>query len=184
MSRSDPDRHIIWSNINLDLDDWRDDLKEEYPDYTEDELYREMVETNDSYLDDERVNLNIEVGEPILVIADLGLWNGRHQGYKEIISGNIRDCLYSNNDFSEWYVDKYGDLRCDDIHHDGTNLYLYRAYKESATETQRDNLKWKIYNGTATRADITRITRRLGDEIAKVYGFDIPKQRVSKEIAR
>lgn len=86
MSRSDPDRHIIWSNINLDLDDWRDDLKEEYPDYTDDELYREMVETNSYYLEDERVNLNVEVGEPILVIADLGLWNGRHQGYKEIDS--------------------------------------------------------------------------------------------------
>ena len=179
-----PDRHIIWSNMNLDLDDWRDDLKEQYPDYTEEQLYQEMVETNSDYLDDERINLNIDVCEPILVVADLGLWNGRRMGYKEIDSGNIRDCLYSDTDYTEWYVDKYGDLRCDAVHHDGTNHYLYRAYKESATETQRENLKWKIYCGTATRADITRVTRRLGDEIAAVYGFHIPKQRVSKDIAR
>ena len=44
-----------------------------------------------------------------------------------------------------------------------------------------ENLKDKIYHGKATRADITRLTRRLGDEIAAVYGFDIPKQRVSQE---
>ena len=36
----------------------------------------------------------------------------------------------------------------------------------------------------ATRADITRITRRLGDDIAAVYGFHIPRQKQSKEIAR
>ena len=36
------DRHIIWSNENLDLDDWREDLQEQYPDCSEDELYRIM----------------------------------------------------------------------------------------------------------------------------------------------
>ena len=36
-------------------------------------------------------------------------------------------------------------------------------------------LKEKLYYGTATRADITRITRRLGDEIGKVYGWDFPQ---------
>lgn len=24
-------KHVIWSNLDLDLDDWRDDLLEEYP---------------------------------------------------------------------------------------------------------------------------------------------------------
>lgn len=24
------DRHIVWSNENLDLEDWREDLEEEY----------------------------------------------------------------------------------------------------------------------------------------------------------
>jgi len=44
-----------------------------------------------------------------------------------------------------------------------------------------ENLRDKIYHGKATRADITRLTRRLGDEIAAVYGFDIPKQRTPQE---
>lgn len=53
-----------------------------------------------------------------------------------------------------------------------------------ATENQIENLKHKLYEGRAARADITRITKRLGDEIAAVYGFNIPKQRMSKEQAR
>ena len=87
-------------------------------------------------------------------------------------------------DMCEWYVDKYGDLRADAVHHDGTNHYLYRVYKDTATDSQIENLKSKIYDGKATRADITRVTRRLGDEIAAVYGFNIPRQKKNIERAR
>lgn len=87
----------------------------------------------------------------------------------------------ADTDYTEWYVDQYGDLRADATHHDGTNHYLYRVFKDGVSETQMENLRDKIYHGKATRADITRLTRRLGDEIAAVYGFDIPKQRVSQE---
>ena len=169
-------RHIIWSD-DLDYDDWKEDLEEQYPELSDDERFEMMYEINNGYLDDERCNLNIQLSRPILVVGDLGLWNGRRMGYKEIESGNIRDCLYSNTDYSTWYVDKNGDFRCEAVHHDGTNHYLYRTYKDGVSETQIDNLKEKLYCGTATRKDITRITRRLGDEIANVYGFPIPRQR-------
>lgn len=165
------DRHIIWSDISLDLDDWRESLEELYPGYSDDELYDIMVKSNAENLYDERVNLNIQLSQPIIVIGDLGRWNGRVSGYKMIDSGNIKDCLYSDTDYTEWYVDKYGDLRADAVHHDGTNHYLYRVFKDGVTDTQIENLQDKIYNGKATRADITRVTKRLGDEIAEVYGF-------------
>lgn len=96
---------------------------------------------------------------------------------KEIESGNIRDCLYSQYDFTTWYVDKDGDLRCDDVHHDGTNHYLYRVYKNSATQEEREDLKDKIYMGIATAKDIAHITDHLGDEIGKVYGWVFPQKR-------
>ena len=176
-SQEQNDRHIIWSYLNLDLDDWRESLEELYPDYPEDELYDIMVKSNAENLYDERVNLDIQLSQPIIVIGDLGRWNGRVMGYKDIPSGNIRDCLYADTDYTEWYVDKYGDLRADATHHDGTNHYLYRVFKDGVSETQIDNLKEKLNRGTATRTDIVRITRRLGDEIAKVHGFPIPRQR-------
>ena len=168
--------HLIWSNYNLDYEDWRNDLEAEYPELSEDERYYKMLEINRDYLDDERMNLNIQLSEPILVIADLGLWTGRHSGYKQIISGNIRDCLYSEYDYTTWYVDKDGDFRCDDVHHDGTNHYLYRVFKDSATVEQREDLLDKIYRGIATQMDIDRVTRRLGDEIGKVYGWEFPRR--------
>ena len=177
-------KHLIWSDYDLDYEDWREFLEDEYPELTEDERMSLMYEINGDHLDDERVNLNIQLDQPILIIADLGLWTGRHMGYKEIASGNIRDCLYADADYTTWYVDKLGDLRCDAIHHDGTNHYLYRTYKPGVRESQIDLLKVKLYYGTATRADITRITRRLGDEIGKVYGWDFPqrgRQAVSVE---
>lgn len=86
--------------------------------------------------------------------------------------------------YATWYIDKNGDFRCDATHHDGINHYLYRTYKDGVTESQKDRLKEKIYEGTATRADITLITKRLCDEIAKVYGFDIPKEKKNKNYER
>ncbi len=177
-------KRVIWGDIDLELDDWRESLEELYPNYPENELYNIMCKTNAENLYDERSNLNIQLSRPILVIADLGLWNGRKSGYKEIESGNIADCLYSDTDYNEWYIDKNGDLRGTAVHHDGTNRYLYRTYKDNVTETQIENLKEKLYEGTATRNDITRITRRLGDDIAKVYGFEIPKQKARTNDAR
>ena len=178
------EKHIIWSNYNLDYEDWRVDLEAEYPDMSEEERIALMYEINSNYLDDERTNLSIQLSQPILMIADIGRWDGRYSGYGEIKSGKISDCLYSELDYATWYVDKLGDLRCDAIHHDGINHYLYRVYKPGVRESQIDLLKEKLYEGKATRADITRITRRLGDEIAKVYGFSMPKQRQTAEISR
>lgn len=177
------DRHIIWTDY-LDYDDWKKDLEEQYPELSEDERVSLMYELNGDYLDDERCNLDIQLSRPILVVGDLGLWNGRRMGYKEIESGNIRDCLYSDIDYATWFVDKNGDFRCEAVHHDGTNHYLYRTYKDGVSEMQIDNLKEKLYRGTAIRADITRITRRLGDEIANVYGFPIPHRRQAVALER
>lgn len=178
------EKHLIWSNYDLDYEDWRADLEAEYPDLSEDERIALMYEINNDYLDDKRLNLNIQLPTKILVIADIGRWDGRYSGYAEIKSGNIRDCLYSEMDYCTWYVDRLGDLRCDAVHHDGTNFYLYRAYKEDARDSQIDLLKEKLYCGKATRADIIRVTRRLGDEIAQVYGFSVPHQRQAVSLER
>ncbi len=171
-------KHIIWSNMDLDLDDWQDyfqdlqeDFPEDYSDMSDSQKYQMMLEMNDEYLNDERLNLDIDLGETILVIGDIGRWDGRVMGYKLIESGNIKDCLYSDDDYVEWYVDGYSNLRATGVHHDGTNCYLYRVFKHEISDEQKENLLDKIYRGKATMRDITRKTRRLGDEISKVYGW-------------
>ena len=169
--------HLIWSNYDLDLEDWRESLEELYPHYSEDELYEQMYDSNAANLDDERCHLDIQLSSPILVIGDLGLWYGRRTGYKEIDSGNIRDCLYSDTDYTTWYVDKDGEFRCDATHHDGTNHYRYRTYRDGVTDEQIEDLKEKLYCGEATEKDIEKVTRRLGDEIGAVYGWEFPGEK-------
>ena len=44
------EKHIIWSNDNLDYEDWRDDLEADYPDLPESERIALMYELNDCYL--------------------------------------------------------------------------------------------------------------------------------------
>ena len=51
----------------------------------------------------------------------------------------------------------------------------------SKRDSQIERLQDKIYMGKATRADITRVTKRLGDEIGRVYGWDFPKSRTTVE---
>lgn len=167
-------KHMIWTNnlYYIDEDEWFSYLREMHPDASDDELYLIMCYDNYDYLDDERTNLSIYVPEGIIAIGDLGLWSGRVTGYKEV-GNRISDCLYDDSDYVTWYVDDRGDLAGEGVHHDGTNHYIYRAWKESTTDAQKDALLDKIYRNKATRRDITRYTRSLGKDVAAVYGWKI-----------
>mgnify|MGYP001636676278 FL=1 len=170
------EKFVVWSNLDLDLDDWRADLEDEYPGLNDDELIEKMNDINDSYIDDERANLDIVTGTETIAIADIGRWDGRYMGYSEIKSGKISDCLYSPHDYSEWYVDADKEFRCTDVHHDGRNHILYRKYKETATEDEIEHLKDLIYDGKVTQKDIDAVTEPLGETVMQVYGwtFDSP----------
>lgn len=179
-------KHTIWQNIDLNYEDWRADLEEYYPDedgYDEDDRQEFMYERNNDYLDDERMNLDVDISAGIIAIADLGLWYGRRVGYKEM-GHNISDCLYSECDYAEWYVDERGDFRFTGHHHDGTNCVVYRAWKDGITDEQKEVFEMKCYEGKVTPQDITRYTRRLGDDIARVYGWEIRPKGGKHRIAR
>ena len=181
-----PEKHMIWSNINLDLKDW-EGLREEHPEYTEEQLTEEMYEVNNDYLSDERYNLKIQCGNDIIVFGNIGRWNGRAHGYKLIESGNIADCLYTECDMAEWYVDRDGDLCSTQIHHDGSNYLYYRKFKDGLSSDDKEDFLDKFYEGKATQEDIDRVTDKLGGIIAQVYGWDFPtekKERVSSRDAR
>ena len=160
-------KHMIWSS-EINLENWKDFLEEEHPDVTdEDEQYDLVRQMNNYYLYDERVNLHTDVDGRILVIANLGLWNGRVQGYK-ILSENIADILYSDCDYAEWYSDGYN-IKGTAWHHDGTNLYEYRVIRENRNI---DNLLNAIYNGKEiSRQKLNYYTKSLHPYVAKVYGW-------------
>ena len=167
-------KHIIWSNRNLDIEDWRDGYKEflemnEMDDDPNDEvaIYNWMEETNWMYLDDERINLNKNTDGRILVIADLGFWHGRRQGYK-ILGKNVADILHDDCDYIEWYSDGHN-VKAIASHHDGTNYYEYRVIRE---DRNINNLLDAIYSGKEiTRKKLNYYTKSLHSYVAKVYGW-------------
>ena len=164
--------HIIWSNTDINVADWSDFLQEEYPEVTDsDKQYELCYEMNYEYLDDEKANLDMELPNPIICIADIGRWDGRCMGYKMIESGNIADCLWDGEcDYCTWYVDRYNDLCFSGVHHDGRNHYLYRELRD-LSDKQMENFLEKLHTGRLTRRDIRRYTTSVGIHVNKVYGW-------------
>ena len=177
MKSREPIYHI-WSNYDLNLEDWIDGIKErldecgvDYSDWDENKFYEEMVELNDLYFEDEKCNLNIPTEGRIVCIADVGLWNGRRMGYN-LYGLNVGECLkfFKDCDYADFYVDRY-DFRCKQTHHDASTYAVFRELKPNLSSDQIDNFLWKIYNAKATQKDITRYTNSLKERIKKVYGW-------------
>ena len=137
--------HIIYDSDNCEYDDYG---------YCSD-------------FDDEVGNLHKELDNRIIVIADLGLWNGRHSGYK-VIGSNLNDIMYQSTDgnYKVWFDGH--NIKAKDSHHDGYNYYEFREIKSGVNI---DILKNKIYNGTFTRRDINRYTTSLGKYVKEIYGW-------------
>lgn len=169
----------IWQNYSLDLKDWRNALSEEYPNATDSELEKLMYQLNDDALADERMNLKINVDATILCIADIGRWNGRFPGYKEVKSGLICDCLHASKDCdcASFYVDAADqDLHAMESHHDATNFLRFRAVRKEVSEEEYEELLDAITSGRATEEMIQTLTKPLGPIIANVYGWDLNKE--------
>lgn len=173
-------KRIIWSNM-LDKEEEKNIVEgwiETQRDFSDNSTDCEEISEEqkidiindyiDTWLSDERMNLNIQLSHPILVIGNIGTWSGRKQGYKIINSGNIKDILCSDCDYAEWYSDGYN-IRFTGHHHDDTNRYEYREIKNM---DNIDNFIDKLYDGKEiTRNMINYYTRSILPEVKKVYGW-------------
>lgn len=167
-------KRIIWSNMNINPDDWKEIYKEiaeenGWDEDTDDEnnLWNYIYEELDHYIDDERMNLDVTTDGRILVVADLGLWYGRRQGYR-ILDRNVKNILSADVDYVEWYSDGYN-IKATAAHHDGTNYYEYRVIRE---DRNIQNLLDAIDNGEEiTRKKLNYYTRSLEPYVRRVYGW-------------
>lgn len=166
----DYNHRVIWTNN--DYDEWERCMLIDYPDEASREeenieiSYERYVEDCTNFLYDERANLDVPVDGVIVAFADLGLWDGHHQGAKKF-GKYVKNILRSSNDYQDWYCDRYN-VRCTDIHHDGTNTYLYRVAKD---EEQADRLVNAIAYEGMTEEEFRKATKSLRPYVAKVYGW-------------
>lgn len=162
-------KHIIWTS-DIDYKNWKDELEEQYPDsegYSEDDRINFMYEVNNDYFDDEKANLNKELGNNIIIVADLGLWDGRRAAHKFV--GTNLNSVFSGmcGDYVTWYVED-GEIKCEDSHHDGTNHYVYRLLKPNISQFEFEEF---AYENTMKEA-VDKYTEPLGRYVAEIYGWE------------
>ena len=161
-------KHIIWTNNPFELTDFENDLKEQYPDADETELYWMMNELNNQYLEDEKLNLEKPLDNNLVMFGELSLWDGTKTGYKVLKSSNLNGIFDGTcGDYITWYVDE-GEIKCEDTHHDGTNRYIYRVLKK-----QYDKWEFEDYcydNGIKKAVEL--MTEPLGHYVAEIYGWE------------
>lgn len=166
-------RYIIFDNYDVYSEDnreiARENLETNEQEITEENILEECNFQNEIWFEEEQSELErVDEGCTIIAIADVGRWDGRVTGYKEI--KKLSDILYSSSGYETVYVDSNGDIRKDESHHDGSNSILYRYVKDGV---DLERLEDKIYNGECTKRDITRYTRKAGLGIARAYGWKV-----------
>ena len=159
-------KHIIWST-EIDFDkDWKDWMEVDYPDLTEEEKVQLAYELNNEYFEDEKLNLNKELCRPVVMYGTLGLWNGTRSGYKFLKGTNLNEILSGScGDYVTWYVEN-GEVKCDDIHHDGTNHYTYRVLKHNADQYDFEEEAYENLN-----VAVEKYTEPLGSYVSEIYGW-------------
>lgn len=167
------EKYIIYSD--LDSSEHEQYFREQYPGASDEEIAQMTADDLWYQLNDVRKAFDKIVAPELIAIGDIGRWDGRFCGYHDIPDGKLKHCFFPGRDIhsAEWFLDKRGDLRSEQRHHDGVHYVLYRAFKGENAYEDIEQFKHLIYTGKATQQDIDRYTERLGDGIAKHYGWKI-----------
>lgn len=172
-------KSTLWKSYGMydlkELEQYEKDAREmliengiEEEDITDNDITEEIWQDIDLSYDAEMANLSKRLDGRILAIADLGLWNGRVQGYK-ILSDNLNEVISfgMSCDEREVYCDAYN-VRATGYHHDGSNSVLFRELRE---DRNIDNFLEKIYNNeTISSSTLNYYTKSLKPYIKEVYG--------------
>ena len=165
--------HIIYSNLDINEEDWREGFEEWIEDNClnkdEEDLSEYIQHTLDIYLEDEYANLNKECGD-IIAIADLGFWDGRKSGYQVIRNHKLNGIfdVLGSYDYFKFYCDRY-DVKAELYHHDGVHYITFRLIKPNVNI---DFLKNKLYEQEeVTQKEITKYTSSLRPYVKKIYGW-------------
>jgi len=186
MTKKRKPNHVIWSNWDVDLDDYEDMfIENEMEDLSEEQKWNVVYDLLNDYLDDERHALrdiqeklpfmtnDFYVGYKILAVADLGLWHGRCRAYRFFDS--LEDILSTECDYAEWYCDGR-QLRFKGAHHDGYNYYTYYLFKGDSdecynTEGAQRFLDDLYYGNPISKARWHKYTRSLRPYLKEYYGW-------------
>ena len=163
-------KQIIWTSESYLDDKARGEYEKSQRNILDDEDFNvsdtEWAKAVNERLSDERINLDKQIDGVVIAFADLGLWNGRRQGYK-ILGHNINGIFNVSEDDNEWYGDGFN-IRGSLTHHDGTHYVLYRVAKDM---DEAERIGEMIYNREIDEAGFRKKTRSLYPYVAEIYGW-------------
>lgn len=167
-------KRVIWTS---DVD-WKSiEALEKDENLSESVAYEAEREDNLTWLDAEKSNLDIEVQNPILVVADLGLWNGRRSDYRILSGSRVADIFgVQCGDFVTYFADAYN-VCCEDIHHDGINRYIFREIRDPEGYCQP--LLDALRGQRNYKALMKRYSKSLLPYVADVYGWPMAGRKRS-----
>lgn len=155
----------VYKDYLIDIEDYKEEDTKDI-DTNDNDFITFLHDTLELFMQDTLDNLDYELKNNIIVIADLGLWDRRVKTAYKWIGSNLKNILYSDCDYIKIYI-KNNNIRSTQIHHDGTNYLLFRELKDNK---YRDILENKLYNGSITSKDISRYTKSLVPYIKEIYG--------------
>lgn len=167
-------KHTIFNSDStaFDFDEMKKEISENndvpVEDISDEAVWDYISHSVENWYDDERLNLNQELDNFVICIADLGLWNGRRSAYK-LLGKNLNSILYNTGDSYEVYVED-GEVMARDSHHDGTNYYNWRVLKSGISNAKVNDLLDSIVEGDAEEK-IRKYTKSLAPYVKRIYGF-------------
>ena len=173
------EKYVIWSNLDLRLDDWRERVLAEDPALAGDEaaMERRMVQLNNLRLLDARINFDEELDGPILALGEVRVGEDTAPVYKVYPSGNPTAIFYTDSPQAEYAVDPDGELRSLHVYPGGTIAVRYRVFKQNTEPAIQQRLCELASKGLLAEELLREHTERLGDHAAKIYKLKLPKEQ-------
>lgn len=144
------------------------DCNEDYEEEDDTDLYERYYEDVETWIGDEKMNLNKVIDGIIIAFANLGFWNGRTKGAK-LFTDNIKSIIWAEQscDYFKIYGDRYN-IKGKMSHHDGTHYLTYRVAPDHETAEKIMEL---ANMGQLTEEYFNRKTKSLRKHIANIYGW-------------
>ena len=157
-------KHIIWES-NPDPDDYAEAFMG-----CEDgrDIYQFIYDEVEVWLDDEKCNLDIDCNQ-VICIADIGLWYGRRTAFR-FLGTNVKSIFMSDSCDQQTYYSDGDNVRCDAVHHDGTNHYLFRMLKDDVDKEDFEEAFLAAQRGELD-AVVEKYTDSLAPIVNNVYGW-------------
>ncbi len=108
---------------------------------TDEDIYEEINNCQSIWINDEQAEfkaISPNVNNKIIVLADVGRWNGRKEAIK--FFNSLEDILCFMSHYDDWklYIDRY-QLKGVGHHHDGTDYLTFKEIKSKYNDEMLEN---------------------------------------------